>query len=41
MDKKRVKVVMKVLDNVANKYPETAEYIEDNFCLRKQKNEIF
>ena len=28
--KKRMKVVMKVLNNVANKNPEIADFIEDN-----------
>lgn len=37
MDKKRVKVVMKVLDDVKIKCPERARYIEEH--LKKYENE--
>lgn len=30
MDKKKLKVVLEMLDNKSIKYPETAQYIENN-----------
>ena len=40
MDKKRVNVVTKVLDNVKIKYWETAEYIEENMKERHDNERI-
>ena len=39
MDKKKFRIVLEVLDNVSIKYPETANYIENNMmelCSREK-----